>query len=74
MVSEDQLFDRDEAILGDRAEHMKEMEERGDTSINPDQIAEVNEEVICRIRAYQVSLQLHNYSCRLGSFVGLMSC
>lgn len=43
MVSEDQLFDRDEAILGDDAEHLKEMEERGDTSINTDQIAEVDE-------------------------------
>ena len=42
-MSEDQLFDRDEAILGDKAEHMQEMEERGDVAIDTDQIAEVDE-------------------------------
>ena len=66
-MSEDQLFDRDEAILGDRAEHMKEIEERGDTSIDPDQIAEVDDEVICCMQACLLSSAGHqNHSSCLG--------
>lgn len=49
MVSEDQLLDRDEAIKGKNAEYLQELDERGDTVINPDQLPEEEEEVHTRL-------------------------
>lgn len=43
MVSEDQLLDREEAIRGDDAEHLLEIDERGDTVLTPEQLPEEEE-------------------------------
>ena len=43
MVSEDQLLDRDEAIYGKDAEHIKAAGERGDTVINAEDLEDARE-------------------------------
>ena len=43
MVSEDQLLDRDEAIYGKDAEHVKAAEERGDTIIDAEELEDARE-------------------------------
>ena len=45
MVSEDQLLEREEAIRGDDAEHLKEMDGRGDTALSVDDLPEEDGQV-----------------------------
>ena len=47
VVSEDQLLDRDEAIYGKDAEHVKAAEERGDTVIGAEDLEDAREVFTC---------------------------
>ena len=45
-MSEDQLLERDEAIFGDKAKHIQEQQERGDTVLNVDGIQERSQVIL----------------------------